>query len=381
MWRCRRLVALGTGGATRHRRPPPGSGTAGGAGGTPLVRAMSGTATDGSAPAAGPGGAAQRGRVLQRPIAAQARLLELLARQTVASLQAGGQRSAFRGQGMEFDQVREYAVGDDARLIDWNVTSRMGSAFTKVFREERELNLVLVVDVSRSLLGGDGARRELAAWVVAILAHAVQRAGEPVSAYLFSDRRERWLPARRGRGHPLRIVGDVLAIEPRGRGSDLALALRGVAGLLHRRATCVLVSDFKTTGFWPQLAVLRRRHEVVAVRVGAAGDGEFPAVGGVELQDPETGPGDLRCRPVAPLPRRLSRLLGGTLPRHPRRLPPPARRFAGDCHWRGVPAPPWRRSSVAAGAVGAAHRADVRGRRAAPRRHDPSGGGCRRADP
>ena len=248
-----------------------------------------GSGTPGTGTAAAPAGAAQRARVLQRPIAAQARLLELLARQTVASLQAGGQRSAFRGQGMEFDQVREYAVGDDARLIDWNVTSRMGSAFTKVFREERELNLVLVVDVSRSLLGGDGARRELAAWVVAILAHAVQRAGEPVSAYLFSDRRERWLPARRGRGHPLRIVGDVLAIEPCGRGSDLALALRGVAGLLHRRATCVLVSDFKTTGFWPQLAVLRRRHEVVAVRVAAAGDGEFPAVGGVELQDSETG--------------------------------------------------------------------------------------------
>ena len=256
MWRCPRLVALGTGGATRrggrHRGP------AGPAVRQP-ARAMSGTDTPGSGTpatgtpgtgtAAAPAGAAQRARVLQRPIAAQARLLELLARQTVASLQAGGQRSACRGQGMEFDQVREYAVGDDARLIDWNVTSRMGSAFTKVFREERELNLVLVVDVSRSLLGGDGAQRELAAWVVAILAHAVQRAGEPVSAYLFSDRRERWLPARRGRGHPLRIVGDVLAIEPRGRGSDLALALRGVAGLLHRRATCVLVPDFKTTGF------------------------------------------------------------------------------------------------------------------------------------
>ena len=100
---------------------------------------MSGTDTPGTGTAAAPAGAAQRARVLQRPIAAQARLLELLARQTVASLQAGGQRSAFRGQGMEFDQVREYAVGDDARLIDWNVTSRMGSAFTKVFREEREL--------------------------------------------------------------------------------------------------------------------------------------------------------------------------------------------------------------------------------------------------
>ena len=222
-------------------------------------------------------------------IAAQARRLDLLARQTVASLQAGAHRSVYRGEGMEFDEVREYAVGDDARLIDWNVTSRIGSPFTKVFREERELNLVLVVDVSRSLLSGDGARRELAAWIVAILAHAAHLAGDPVSAYLFSDRRERWLPARRGRGHPLRIAGEVLAIEPSGRGSDLAGALRGVAGVLHRRATCVLVSDFRTTGFWPQLALLRRRHEVIAVRVAAAGDGEFPAVGAVDVQDPESG--------------------------------------------------------------------------------------------
>lgn len=222
-------------------------------------------------------------------IAAQARRLDLLARQTAASLQAGGHQSVYRGAGMEFDEVREYAVGDDARLIDWNVTSRIGSPFTKVFREERELNLVLVVDVSGSLLSGDGARRELAAWVVAILAHAAYLAGDPVSAYLFSDRRERWLPARRGRGHPLRIAGEVLAIEPAGRGSDLAGALRGVAGVLHRRATCVLVSDFRTTGFWRQLALLRRRHEVVAVRIADAGDGAFPAVGGVEVQDPESG--------------------------------------------------------------------------------------------
>jgi uncharacterized protein (DUF58 family) len=229
------------------------------------------------------------GRPAAGSIAAQARRLQLLARQTVASLQAGGQRSVFRGEGMEFDEVREYAVGDDARLIDWNVTSRMGSPFTKVFREERELNLVLVVDVSRSLLSGDGARRDQAAWIVAILAHAVQRTGDPVSAYLFSDRRERWLPARRGRGHPLRIAGEVLAIEPHGRGSDLGAALRAVADLLHRRATCVLVSDFETTGFWPQLALLRRRHEVVAIRVRDAGDGDFPAVGGVDLQDPESG--------------------------------------------------------------------------------------------
>ena len=190
---------------------------------------------------------------------------------------------------MEFDEVREYSTGDDVRMIDWNVTSRMGSAFTKVFREERELNLVLLVDVSASIMTGAAAQHELVAWIVAILALAVERTGDSVSAYLFSDRQERWLPARRGRGHVLRLINEVVEIAPRGGGSDLGLALRTVFELLHRRATCVLISDFKSAGFWPQLTILRRRHEVLAIRVGAAHDTEFPRTGGVELQDPESG--------------------------------------------------------------------------------------------
>ena len=205
------------------------------------------------------------------------------------SLLSGGYRSVYRGQGMELDEVREYSTGDDVRTIDWNVTSRMGSAFTKVFREERELNLVLLVDVSASIMRGGAAQHELVAWIVAILALAAERTGDSVSAYLFSDRLERWLPARRGRGHVLRLINDVAEIAPQGRGSDLALALRTVFELLHRRATCVLISDFKTAGFWPQLTILRGHHEVLAVRVGGAHDTEFPRTGGVELQDPESG--------------------------------------------------------------------------------------------
>ena len=207
----------------------------------------------------------------------------------VSSLLAGGQRSVYRGQGMEFDEVREYSAGDDVRMIDWNVTSRMGSAFTKVFREERELNLVLLVDVSASVLQGAAGQHRMVAWIVAILALAVEQAGDSVSAYLFSDRQERWLPARRGRGHVLRLINDVVEIAPHGRGSDLGLALRTVFELLHRRATCVLISDFKSAGFWSQLTTLRRRHEVLAIRVGGAQDGGFPRTGGTELQDPESG--------------------------------------------------------------------------------------------
>ena len=118
----------------------------------------------------------------------QARRIELVASELVANLMAGSYRSVFRGQGMEFDEVREYVAGDDVRMIDWNVTSRMGTAFTKLFREERELNLALLVDVSASVMRASAGKRELVAWVVAILALAVERTGDLVSAYLFSDR-------------------------------------------------------------------------------------------------------------------------------------------------------------------------------------------------
>ena len=215
--------------------------------------------------------------------------MDLGAGQLVASLRSGSYRSVFRGQGMEFDEVREYSTGDDVRMIDWNVTSRMGSAFTKIFREERELNLVLLVDVSASVMAASAAQRDLVAWIVAILALAVERTGDLVSAYLFSDRQERWLPARRGRDHVHGLINDVIDIQPHGRGSDLALALRTVSEMLHRRRTCVLISDFKTAGFWPQLTILRRHHEVVAVRVADPRDTEFPRTGGLELQDPESG--------------------------------------------------------------------------------------------
>ena len=259
---------------------------------------------------------------------------------------------------MEFDEVREYAVGDDARLIDWNVTSRIGSPFTKVFREERELHLVLVVDVSGSLLSGDGApprtgrvdRRHS-------LAHAAHLAGDPVSAYLFSDRRET-LAAGAARARPSaahRRRGCWPSNRP-GAAPDLAGALRGVAGVLHRRSTCVLVSDFRTTGFWPQLALLRRRHEVVAVRVADAGDRRVP------------GGGRGGCTGSGVGARRLGRPAGrgGSAPpmppywqdhyaEDPCRLPGTRRRTCWRSAPAKIPASLWPRSSAAAAAARAAH--------------------------
>ena len=224
------------------------------------------------------------GSILRR-----ARRIELAAARLVESLVSGNYRSVFRGQGMEFDEVREYVNGDDVRLIDWNVTSRMGAAFTKVYREERELHLSLLVDVSPSIMHGDPRKRELVAWIAAVVALAAEHTGDVIGAYLFSDRVERRIPAGRGRNHVLSLINDVIEFDARGGGSNLAGAMRTATETLHRRGICVVISDFKTDGFWHELGLLRRRHDVVAVRVADPVDTEFPAVGSIELRDPETG--------------------------------------------------------------------------------------------
>ena len=224
-----------------------------------------------------------------RSIFRRARRIELAANRLVESLVSGNYRSVFRGQGMEFDEVREYVSGDDVRLIDWNVTSRMGAAFTKVYKEERELHLALLIDVSPSVMTGDPRKRELVAWVAAVMALSAQRTGDIIGAFLFSDRVERRIAPDRGRTHVLRLINDVIEFDAQGGGSDLAAAMRTATETLHRRGICVVISDFKTDGFWHELGLLRRRHDVMAVRIAEPADASFPVAGSVELVDPETG--------------------------------------------------------------------------------------------
>ncbi len=217
--------------------------------------------------------------------------LELASRKLVDGLFSGNYRSVFRGPGIEFDEVREYTEGDDARLIDWNVSSRMNSAFTKTFREEREMLLFVLVDVSGSIRPSEAmnSRFETAAQIAALLSFAAIRNNDRVGAGFFSDRIEHWIPPLKGRKHGMRIIQDMLAVQPEGTGTDLALALRTAGEALPRRGICVVLSDFKTSDYYRELRALSRRHDTLAIRIVDPLDIEFPRSGLIHLEDPESG--------------------------------------------------------------------------------------------
>lgn len=215
--------------------------------------------------------------------------LHLVSSKLVEGLLTGNYRSVFRGFGIEFDEVREYVFGDDARLIDWNVSSRLGSPYTKVFREERELILTLVVDVSPSVSSGTSAtKRELSSLVAGLLCVAAVQNNDRVGALFFSDRIEKWIPPRKGRKHAARLVHDLLTLEPSGIGSDLPRAVRTVLESMKRRGICVLLSDFKTPVVWRELTLLARHHDVIAALLTDPIDLDFPSSGLIELADTES---------------------------------------------------------------------------------------------
>jgi uncharacterized protein (DUF58 family) len=220
----------------------------------------------------------------------RARGLQIVSTKLVEGILAGNYRSVYKGQGIEFDEVREYAQTDDARLIDWNVSSRMGGVFTKTFREEREITLFLVVDVSPSVFTGGGgeSRGRTEGLLLSLLSFAAIQNSDRVGAVFFTDRIEKWIPPRKGRRHALRLMGDMLRLRPRGGGSDLALALRASGEALKRRGIVFILSDFKTGAYQRELLILARKHDVIAARVFSPVDEEFPGTGLVYLEDPET---------------------------------------------------------------------------------------------
>jgi uncharacterized protein (DUF58 family) len=221
----------------------------------------------------------------------EVRRLEITTRHLVRDIVAGEYSSAFRGRGVEFAEVREYQPGDDIRTIDWNVTARLGSAYVKRYLEERELTVVFVVD--RSASGGFGSRvrtrGDLAAEVVAVLAFAAARNNDRVGLLLATDRVEAYTQPRKGRRHALRVISELLAFAPEGRGTDLGVALSTLESSLRRRAVIFLASDFLATGYEPALARLARRHDLVAIQIVDPRERELPDVGLVTLWDPESG--------------------------------------------------------------------------------------------
>lgn len=223
------------------------------------------------------------------------RRIEIRTRRLVAETLAGTYISAFRGRGMEFTEVREYQPGEDVRTIDWNVTARCSrperKLYVKVHSEERELTVLLLVDMSGSGSFGTGDRlkREVLAEIAALLAFAAIRNRDRVGLIRFSDRVERFVPPRRGRIHALRVVRDILAPPEEGRGTDLAGALTFLRRVQRRPAVVFLLSDMIAPSFERELRLLSRRHDIVAVEVFDPAELALPPAGLVTLEDPETG--------------------------------------------------------------------------------------------
>jgi len=219
------------------------------------------------------------------------RALEIKTRGLVQETFAGNYHSVFKGRGMNFEDVREYQPGDEIRVIDWNVTARLGTAFVKKFTEERELTVILVVDVSAS--GNFGSvsqsKRELAAEVACVLAFSAIRNNDKVGLLLFSDRVELFIPPKKGRSHTLRIIREILFFEPAGRGTAPALALDYLNHVVTRRAVVFFVSDFQTNDFSRELSVSGRRHDFIALHIHDEREEKLPNVGIITLEDAETG--------------------------------------------------------------------------------------------
>ncbi|PHI18542.1 DUF58 domain-containing protein [Lewinellaceae bacterium SD302] len=204
---------------------------------------------------------------------------------------SGEYQSAFKGRGMSFSEVRGYHYGDDVRNIDWNVTARTGEPHIKTFEEERELTVMLLVDISRSSFFGTVSqmKNELITEICAVLAFSATTNNDKVGLLLFSDRIEKFIPPKKGKSHILRIIRELLETEPEGKGTDLGVALDYFNNMVKKRSICFLLSDFLTTGYERPLAVAARRHDLIGMHLYDPRERELPDMGLVYAHDAESG--------------------------------------------------------------------------------------------
>ena len=229
--------------------------------------------------------------MLPRELIKRIRRLEITTRKVVSSVLSGQYHSVFKGRGMAFSEVRQYQPGDEVRTIDWNVTARMNDAYVKVFTEERELTVMLLVDVSASGSFGSGERSkaELSAEVAAQIAFSAIANNDRVGLVLFSDRIEKVVPPRKGKSHVLRLITDILTTKPKGKGTNLNEALTYLSHVAKRKTVTFLISDFIAQEYEKGLRIVGRKHDLVPVVVNDPFEEKFPALGVVDLEDPETG--------------------------------------------------------------------------------------------
>ena len=219
------------------------------------------------------------------------RRIEITTKHLVQDLFSGEYHSVFKGQGIEFQEVRECQPGDDVRIIDWNVTARYGFPYVKKFREERELLVMILVDLSSSQRFGTFQRFkiEIAAEISSVLAFSAIQNNDKVGLLIFTDQIEKVIPPKKGRYHVLRLIREVIYHQPQGKGTDLALALEYAGHMLHRRSIIFVISDFLAGGFQPSLKTLSRKHDLIAIRIQDPREVKLPRQGFLELEDAESG--------------------------------------------------------------------------------------------
>ena len=229
--------------------------------------------------------------MIPRQILKKVKQIEIRTRGLVNDLFGGEYHSVFKGRGMTFSEVREYQPGDDIRLIDWNVTARVGDPFIKVFDEERELTVMLLVDASAS--GAFGSQQqmkgEIGVEVSALLAFSAIQNNDRVGLLIFTDEVEVFVPPKKGRKHVLRVIRELLYFQPHGRKTSIGGALEYLGKVLHRRSVVFVVSDFIDKGYETALRHLSRRHDLIAVSLSDPREWQLPDVGFINLQDAETG--------------------------------------------------------------------------------------------
>ena len=219
------------------------------------------------------------------------RKIEIKTRGLSRHLFTGGYHSAFKGRGMSFSEVRVYRPGDDVRAIDWNVTARTGEPHIKIFEEERELSVMLLVDISASAFFGTTGqtKKEVMTEICAVLAFSAIANNDKVGLLLFTDRVELFIPPNKGRQHSLRLIRELLNLEPQGRGTNLAGALQYARNVLRKRSVCFVLSDFLTADYEAPLRILSRRHDCIGLHLWDARERELPDVGLLRVASAESG--------------------------------------------------------------------------------------------
>ena len=229
--------------------------------------------------------------MIPREIIENIRRIQIMTSRMVTNLFAGQYQSTFKGQGMEFNEVREYQPGDEIRSIDWNVTARYGHPFVKKFVEERELTIILLLDISASSYFGtvNKLKSQLAAEICSVLAFSAVKNNDKVGLIAFSDRIEKFIPPKKGVRHILRLIREALYFKPRGRGTDIPAALEYLNKVTRRKTVTFIISDFYAPDFKKVLSISNQRHDIVAVTITDPAEINLPEVGIIQFDDPETG--------------------------------------------------------------------------------------------